>query len=243
MRHGITLIFIALVGAVPLRGAGGALAALERGDYEEAVALLEEEVATQPSAAAYYNLGLAQLKSGSIGQATWAALSSRALGGVDGTEALIERLTDQTPSDLRPLAPAPQAIVWRRLATSARDDLWAALAILLSLVGGLFACGALVRRGRLGGVGALTGATCWALALGMASLAYTRARLRHSAEASVVAATSMYAAPSTMSEAVRGLPAGVALTLGERLDDHFSVTLPTGEAGWVPSESVRRVLR
>lgn len=221
------------------------VAALERGAYVEAVQLLEAETTAEPSAAAYYNLGLAYLRTGQRGPAVWAALSSRALGGVDATQSLLTELERAAPPELRPLSASPIALRWRRLATAGPDNTWAIAALALSLVGGLFGAIACARPGSGGRRGAWTAlAVCgFVLAAACAALAYTRAALRSATTAAVVADVSLHVAPSARSEVVRSLPAGVVLELGELLEGHYAVTLPTGAAGWVPAGGVRPVLR
>ena len=240
----LAALFIVLLPA-GVAAADGGVEALDRGDYVEAARLLEEESIAAPSAATYYNLGLAYLRAGERGMAAWAALSSRALGGVDATEALLAEVERAAPPELRPLRPPRLALVWRRLATVGPDDSWAAGALALSLFGGIAGAIAAARRGSgrprrswfaLAAFAFLGSGACAALAL-------TRADLRSSTSAAVVAETALHAAPSAQSEAIRPLPAGVTLRLGESLAGYYAVTLPTGEAGWVPAAGVRAVLR
>ena len=219
---------------------------LEAGDYAEAAERLEETLARHPSAAAYYNLALAYQELGRRGEAVWAVESSLGLGRVPGAAELSRRLSRELAADLRPLSTPPALGLWRRTATAPPDNAWATAALGTGLIGGLALSGWLLLASRPGARRRRAVATavgvCWPLAAVFAALAFTRASLRSAPRGVLVESSTLFRAPSTGSEALRDLPAGVVLPLGERLADSYAVELPTGETGWVPTEAIRRVL-
>lgn len=213
--------------------------AVEAGDANA----LQSELAERPSAAGYYDLALAYRERGLLGEAAWALASAEALGASGEAERLGRDLAAGLPPDLRPLSESAFTAAWRGLATWPPDNGWALAAMILSVLGGL-ALGARSakvveqRRGRL----AVAGIGAWLLAIASVALASTRSRMRTTPVIAVVEATGLYAAPSERSELLRRVPEGVVVRAEELLDGAWAVTLPTGEAGWLPATAVRRVL-
>ena len=212
---------------------------LGEGRDGEAAGLLRDLAGFYPSAAAFHNLALAELRLGRTPEAVASLLASDALGGVRGHAALQRAVLRSVPVELHPLTRGPISVAWRRAASRGPDGLWAGLA-LTGLLGGCILFAVLAwRRGR--GLppkrrhGWLRGTAAALLSVGILALALavTRQRMRGVDQAVVTRRTELRASPTDVGEGLRQLPAGTPLRLDERVGEVAYTRLPTGESGWV----------
>ncbi len=215
---------------------------LENKEPAKAKALLEEEVAVQPSAIAYANLATAELALKHRGEAAYAFEMSRALGGFSKSEAFRQNLELGLPAELRSLSDGPMRKMIEPVLRVVPQNGFSILALLSGLLALLIGLGLVFKSGfsEQSWTSIALVVLVFVSVVGLV-LAKARSNYRNPETAVVMINSNLYQAPSAQSERVRSLPEGSVVKVGELLNQTYRVTLPTGVDGWVPEGDVRVV--
>lgn len=215
------------------------------GDFRKAVSIYESLVAQGfRSPDLYYNAGNAYFRNGQLG---WAILYFEKAALLAPSDQDIQHNLDVARSRVvDPIDPLPSFFLtrwWRQLSALMSPDGWSGLGaalLWLSAAGWIWWLLARTRMRRK--VGFAVGAAALLLALVPFALGATRSSILHKSGAAVIVQPQSLLRSAPDSEVdLQTLHEGIKVNILDAIGQWYKVSLPNGDAGWLPQQDVRTI--